>query len=1337
MDIEAQYRIDPDTCEWTVRAMSALKSRLALEIRLHQHDRQLEQGQIFLFNHFARFETFIPQYLIYQQLRAYCRSIASSEFFAQDDAFARFLRQLGAVPNNHPRLLPFLAEEILHGRKVIVFPEGGMVKDRRVLDRQGQYSIFSPVAGERRKHHTGAAALAMTLDLFKTAIRAFDDAGERDRVQAWAQALGFDKVEEFLAAVRRPTLIVPGNITFYPIRASDNLLHRAASLFIRQMGDRFIEELLIEGNLLLKDTDMDIRLGDPLEPDAMLHWWERPMAADLVRRANRIDELFHLSAEAASLKDRFFAKAVRGKTTRLRDLYMRRMYERVTVNLSHLASSVILEFVDKGRTEVDRDTFHRAVYLAIKNAQKEPTIHLHRGLVAPIGYDGVLDGTCGGFQQYLKSVEDAGLVERSPTGYRFLPKLLAEHEFHKIRVENPVVVYANEVAPLEAVQRAVEGAVTVAPDAEDHVLARLLFEDELAAADWDKRYFSLARYQEINRQETATESGEPFLFVPGGKRPLGVVLVHGFLASPAEVKGFGEKLAQAGYPVIGVRLKGHGTSPWDLRGRSWQDWLASVRRGYQIMSAFADRLCLVGFSTGGALSLLLAAENPARLAGVAAISVPMKFRNRNLVFVPLVRGANKLVRLVSASEGVMLFRPNDSEHPHINYRNIPVRSLHELTRMVSVLKQDLPKIACPLTVLQGTEDKVVDPVSAKIVIDLVASQHKTVHMIPSDRHGILHEDIGDTQAKVMAFVESLAPAEVQDAKILMAPELHRPAARKRHPWESAYPPGLDWGAPIPVRPMATLLDEAVSRFGDRPCLDFLGKTYTYREVGNLVNRAAKGFRQLGVERGVHVGLCLPNSPYYVICYYAVLKAGGTVVNYNPLYSERELEGQVADSETRIMVTLDLKQMYPKIAGLLGKTPLRTIVVCPMSDILPTVKGVLFATLKRSEIAAIPDDLRHVPFARLVGNDGVVDAADVDPYKDVAVLQYTGGTTGVPKGAMLTHANLSANAAQVRRWFPGMAEGEERILAVLPFFHVFAMTVCMNVGIASGAELILLPRFELNQVLKIIDSRKPTLFPGVPTVFNAINNSPDLDKYDLSSIKFCLSGGAPLLAEVKARFEGLTGCVLVEGYGLSESSPVATCNPLQGIAKEGSIGIPLPGTIVDIRAPDEPQTVLPPREVGEICISGPQVMAGYWKRDKETEAVIIGGRLHTGDLGYMDDDGYVFLIDRLKDIIICSGYKVYPRVVEEAISLHPAVEEVTVIGVPDEYRGESPKAFIKLRPGRTLTAQELDEFLRDKLSPMERPEAVEFRDELPKTLIGKPSKKALAEQESKRVTKKAS
>ena len=543
----------------------------------------------------------------------------------------------------------------------------------------------------------------------------------------------------------------------------------------------------------------------------------------------------------------------------------------------------------------------------------------------------------------------------------------------------------------------------------------------------------------------------------------------------------------------------------------------------------------------------------------------------------------------------------------------------------------------------------------------------------------------------------------------------------------------DWHIYTGDDPLHTLLETSAARFSDRPCLSFLGKSYSYAEIMDLVNRAAQGFQQAGVVKGTRVGLVLPNTPYFVICYYAILKAGGTVVNYNPLYVGREIEHQIEDSKTDIMVTLDLKQLYPKVAHALDTTRLQKVVICRMSDILPPVKGLLFSTLKRSELADIPVDLRHIPFDMLTKTDGAPSPVAVDIRRGPAVLQYTGGTTGLPKGAMLTHANLVANTRQLQAFVTNIVDGEERIMAVLPFFHVFAMTAILNFGIATGSELILLPRFELDQLLKTMESKQPTIFHAVPTIYTAINGCEEISKFDLSCLKFCISGGAPLPAQVKQQFEEKTGCALVEGYGLSEASPVVSVNPVDGSARDGSIGRPLPGTDVRFMSLEAPHKEVKDGENGELCVRGPQVMLGYWERPDETASVLKDGYLRTGDIGYRDGDGYLFLVDRAKDLIICSGYNVYPRVIEDAIYLHRDVSEVTVIGVPDDYRGQTPKAFVKLQPDSALTVEELRRFLVDKLSPIERPEFVEFRDELPKTLIGKLSKKELVAEHDNQST----
>ena len=560
-----------------------------------------------------------------------------------------------------------------------------------------------------------------------------------------------------------------------------------------------------------------------------------------------------------------------------------------------------------------------------------------------------------------------------------------------------------------------------------------------------------------------------------------------------------------------------------------------------------------------------------------------------------------------------------------------------------------------------------------------------------------------------------------------------------HFWEKSLPADIDWNAPLIPSPMPELMENAAKKYAGRPAIDFMDRIYTFSQVAELVNRAAKGLQAQGVKKGSRVGLMLPNCPAMVISYYAVLRAGGTVVNFNPLYAEDQIREQIEDSECETMITLDMPMIYGKAAKMLGNTGLKKIVTVTMAEQLPFPKSLLYRLLRRSSIAQIPSDSRHISFKSLTANDGRPAAVEIDPHEDIAVLQYTGGTTGQPKGAMLTHANLTNNVQQATYFFPETKFGEEVMMGVLPIFHVFAMTVVMNFSVHAGAKMILLPRFELETALKIIHKKRPTFFPAVPTIYIAINNHPDVaaKKYDLTSMKYCLAGGDTLPRDVQEKFESLSGCRLLEGYGLSETSPVALCNPPTGTSRAGSLGLPTPGTIVEITDVENPSTVLPQGETGEICITGPQVMRGYWKREEETASALLDGRFHTGDVGYIDADGYTFLIDRLKEVIIAGGYNIYPRHVEEAIYRHPAVEEVTVAGIEDKYRQQTVKAYVKLRAGQTLDAAGLSAFLKDKLSAIEMPKQIEFRDELPKTLIGKLSKKELIAEEAAKRNKTAS
>ncbi|MEP9353128.1 long-chain fatty acid--CoA ligase [Xanthobacter sp. KR7-65] len=538
----------------------------------------------------------------------------------------------------------------------------------------------------------------------------------------------------------------------------------------------------------------------------------------------------------------------------------------------------------------------------------------------------------------------------------------------------------------------------------------------------------------------------------------------------------------------------------------------------------------------------------------------------------------------------------------------------------------------------------------------------------------------------------------------------------------------DAGA-LALSPVPELLDISVAEHGPHTALSFLGRKWTYAELGAAVDRVAAGLQAQGVGKGTRVGLCLPNTPYSVIFFFAVMKAGGTVVNFSPLYVERELRHQIRDSGTSIMVVPDLKLIHARVAAVAQESGLKSIIVCPMAGILPFPKGLLFNLFKRKEKADYSTgDGLHLNYDRLLKHGARPRPVPVDPQTDLAVLQYTGGTTGVPKGAMLTHANVSANVRQLILHADCERIGVTRVLGVLPLFHVFAMQTVMLIPICLGAEIVLVPRFNLMGLLDDIEREKPTMFPGVPTIYGAINNVEGIEQRDLSSLTLCISGGAPLPQDVRERFQQLTGCRLVEGYGLSETSPVVSANPPLGLVKDGSVGLALPQTVIEIRDLADPRRLMPVGEKGEVCVRGPQVMSGYWNRPEETANAFIDGALRTGDVGYLDADGYLFLVDRIKDVILCGGYNVYPRAIEEALYLHPAVAEAVAIGVPDSYRGQAPKAFVTLRKDAEATPEELMAFLAAQISKIEMPKGIEIRESLPKSVVGKLSKKELVEEE---------
>lgn len=526
--------------------------------------------------------------------------------------------------------------------------------------------------------------------------------------------------------------------------------------------------------------------------------------------------------------------------------------------------------------------------------------------------------------------------------------------------------------------------------------------------------------------------------------------------------------------------------------------------------------------------------------------------------------------------------------------------------------------------------------------------------------------------------------------------------------------------------LPAMFERTLRRNPEAPFLHFLGRTYSYRQIHAQAQAFARGLAEAGIAKGDRVGLFLPNVPIYAAAYYGAMMAGAVVVNYSPLYSVEELAWQVGDSGTRVLVTLDVPELFKTAHKVLDGSSLETLVVGSLAEMLPWYKGIALRLLKRSQIAEVAYGASVRSWAQMTPA-GAPPAMDVTAG-DLALLQYTGGTTGRPKGAMLGHDQLSVNAQQVAAINPFGDADKEVFMGALPFFHVFANTALLNHACVTGASIAMVPRFETKQVLETIQRYRCTGFPGVPTMFQAMLDHPDLAKTDLSSLKICISGGAPMPGPVHVRFEEATGVRLVEGYGLTESAGVVSVNPYDGTRKRGTIGQLVPGTEVLLLDKEDPSRLAPEGEPGELAVCGPQVMRGYWNRpetDAETFVTVAGKRyLRTGDVARIDAEGFLEIVDRIKDMIAVGGFKVFPSVVEDVILENPAVKEALVIGVPDEYRGEMPRAYVTLNEGVSVTGEELAGWLNARVGKHERVDQVVIRESLPKTMIGKLDRKAL-------------
>lgn len=617
-------------------------------------------------------------------------------------------------------------------------------------------------------------------------------------------------------------------------------------------------------------------------------------------------------------------------------------------------------------------------------------------------------------------------------------------------------------------------------------------------------------------------------------------------------------------------------------------------------------------------------------------------------------------------------------------------------------------------------------------------------------NGVLSREGAETLRRAEALRQLVIQVDDFDPDLTL--EIEPLALTDRDCLKSVYPTGTRWNMDIPRMDMIQFIQDSLNRYKNNPCIDFLGKKYSYKEVDELIQKAAAGLQANGIQKGDRVGLYMPNSPYYPILFFATLKIGAIAVNFCPMNTLTELRNQATDCGAKMLVTLDLKDMFDNALALQKEGVLEQLLVCKMDEALPFLKAQAYRLLKSSQIAKINDEdrLAHgskkaaiVMFRDLINHQKTCMPVELSP-DDVAVLQYTGGTTGTPKGAMLTHYNLVANTLQIEEFFKAssdkpnspalMKPGAERILASIPYFHVFGMTVTMITGMRVGGELIILPNpRDMKETMKVFQEKKPTMFPAVPRLLQAISESPKGKNTDLSCLETVISGGAALPGNLRDSFEGCTGKsgLLKQGYGLTETSPVVSSNPPYGLNKPGSVGLPMPNTQIRITDPDNPECTLCIGEVGEICISGPQVMKGYYNRPQETAEVLHDGWLRTGDLGYLDEDYYLHIVDRKKRLILVNGFNVYPNQIETAIAMHPSVAECLVISVPDIRSGEAAKAFIRLKADAVdkPSAKEMRLFLKDHLSRIELPKYFEFvSEEILKTAVGKPDWRRMQEMD---------
>ncbi|MBI5208150.1 MAG: alpha/beta fold hydrolase [Candidatus Firestonebacteria bacterium] len=752
--------IDQKKYLWTKNILEFLEKSLKINIKMHDVDNKIKDGNIFVFNHFSRLETFLPQYLFYNKEGVVCRSIAARQFF-NEEKVSKYLKGIGAVPTDLPNIIDFLAKESLKEIKIIIFPEGGMIKDKKVLSSSGELSVYSRELHIRREPHTGSAVIAIKAQRYKDLFLLAYKNKDWDLVERYRENFSKElSIEDINVKCQAETFIVPVNITFYPIRITENFVTKIINIFSDIKNSRVRDEMLIESNILLKDTDMDLTFGAPI-----------PVSKYLTNRDKQITNLFYHFESIKNSKRRDKIEQVVKKilkmrsqkiSIKMRDDYMNEIYRLVTINPLHLLSELLIRSLGNEKEKrINKRKFIEKLYLAIKIIQHYKQLHFHRDMINPERYYSILDENNGRVNNFLEQAESANLIHSDGNYMILSDNLLQKHSFDEIRIKNTPLVISNEAQPIHEISDTITSLLKEKSEYINSLLVDFLIEDENTRYQNDLNKYQDEKYVDINILEKNNLPGNTFFLKQpkNSQKNVGILLIHGFSSSPQEMKYFGDIFFKKGYSVLGIRLTGHGTTPYDLAHCEWEDWYSSVERGYKILSAYSDNIIPIGFSMGGTLALRLASYEKYKIAGTVTISSPILLRDsygRYLFLLPVIDKINNLIKSFSEkSEGVINFIPSDPENKNVNYKHMPLKGIYELMKLINIMRKDLKNIQKPLLIIQADEDYEVDSESANIIYNEAGSIEKTLYFIKSTNHVIITEKFPEVVEKILEFVKGV------------------------------------------------------------------------------------------------------------------------------------------------------------------------------------------------------------------------------------------------------------------------------------------------------------------------------------------------------------------------------------------------------------------------------------------------------------------------------------------------------------------------------------------------------------------------------------------------------